>query len=221
MAVASCGVLVRVDADTIDHRQARGGDADGRTTVGALLQTPRLLLLAATVLMFQTSNGALLPFLAQARTAAGYNPSIATGVMTVVTQLTMVLAALLAVPISRKIGLRGLMTLALALAAVCSGLAAAAHSWSLVIVVQILGGTAMAMSGVAVPAIVEDIMHGSGRAGAALGAVLTAFGAGATLRPLVAGVVSQRVGFAGSFIVLRNHRGNWANDMDLRRPSSQ
>ena len=202
MAVASCLVLVRVDAKAIDHRQARGGDADERSTLKALVQTPRLLLLAAAVLLFQTSNGALLPFLAQARTAAGDNPSVVTGVMTVVAQLTMVGAAILAVPIAKRIGFNGVMSAALVLAAASSGLAAAAHSWWSVVVVQVIGGTAMGMSGVAVPAIVEQIMRGSGRAGSGLGAVLTAFGAGGTLSPLVAGVFAQRIGFAGSFLAL-------------------
>ena len=202
MAVASCGVLARIDPGTIDHRQARGGDADERSTIEALSQTPRLLLLAATVLVFQTSNGALLPFLAQARTAAGNDPSIVTGIMTVVTQLTMVGAAMLAIPVARRIGFRSLMSIALVCAAICSGLAAIAHSWWLVIVVQIIGGTAMGMSGVAVPAIVEDIMRGTGRAGSGLAAVLTAFGAGASLSPLVAGMVAERIGFSGSFLVL-------------------
>jgi MFS family permease len=202
MAAASCLVLARIDAGTIDHRQARGGDADGRSTIKALAQTPRLLLLAAAVFMFQTSNGALLPFLAQARTVAGDNPSIVTGVMTVVTQLTMVGAAVVAIPIARRIGFAGVMSTALILAAICSLLAAATHSWFLVIVVQVIGGTAMGMSGVAVPALVEDIMRGTGRAGSGMGAVLTAFGAGATVSPLVAGTVAQRIGFSGSFLVL-------------------
>ena len=202
MAVASCGVLAGLDPGTIDHRQARGGDSDDRSTIKALLQTPRLLLLAAAVLMFQTANGALLPFLAQARTAAGNDPSIVTGVMTVITQLTMVGAALTAVPMARQIGFRGVMSMALVLAGVSSVLAAVTHSWWLVIVVQLVGGSAMGLSGVAVPALVENIMQGTGRAGSGLAAVLTAFGAGASLSPLVAGTIAQKIGFAGAFFVL-------------------
>ena len=202
MAAATCAVVARIPAGAINHRRARGGDGDGRSTAKALLQSPRLLLLAATVLLFQTANGALLPFLAQARTAAGNDPSVTTGVMTVVTQVTMVGGALIAVPVAGRLGYNGVMTLALVFAALCSGLDAAAHNWWLVILVQIVGGTAMGLSGVAVPALVEDIMRGSGRAGAGLGAVLTAFGAGATLSPLIAGMVAQRIGFAGSFLTL-------------------
>lgn len=36
----------------------------------------------------------------------------------------------------------------------------------------------------------------------ALGVVLTAFGAGATLSPLVAGFVAQHIGFGSAFLVL-------------------
>ena len=43
-----------------------------------------------------SDKGSLLPFLAQARTAAGADPSLTTGAMTVLAQLTMIPAALAA-----------------------------------------------------------------------------------------------------------------------------
>ena len=100
-------------------------------------------LLVAVVPLFQTPNGAVLPFLAQPRTAAGDNPSVVTGVMTVVTQSTMVGAAILAVPTAKptrrtmaRIGFNGDMSAAMMPAAGSSGLTAAAHSWWWVIFVQ-------------------------------------------------------------------------------------
>ena len=89
-AVASSAVVGRIDPTTIDHGSARSGEADDRSTLRALLQTPGLILLATTVMLFQTANGAMLPFLAQARAAAGSDASVTTGVMTVVAQATMV-----------------------------------------------------------------------------------------------------------------------------------
>ena len=202
MAVASSAIVAQISPAKIDHDRARSGEADERTTFRALVQTPGLILLAVTVMLFQTASGALLPFLAQARTSAGSDPSITTGVMTVVAQVTMVGAALLAPRVAKRVGYSHVMTSALAIAAVRGILAAHATSWTSVIAVEVLEGAAMGLNGVAIPALAATVMQGTGRSSAGLGAVLTAFGAGATLSPLVAGFVAQHFGFANSFYAL-------------------
>ncbi len=202
MALASSAVVLLLDPRAIDHAGARSGEADERSTVRALLESPGLLLLAAAVLLFETAHGALLPFLAQARTAAGSNPSITTGVMVVIGRVAMVAAALLAPRIARRRSYATVMTAVLATAVVRGGLAALGTSWSVVIPVQLLEGLAMGLASVAIPTLSAEIMAGTGRANAALGVVLTAFGAGATLSPLVAGFVAQHFGFSGAFLVL-------------------
>ncbi len=202
MALASSAVVLLLDPRAIDHAGARSGEADERSTVRALLESPGLLLLAAAVLLFETAHGALLPFLAQARTAAGSNPSITTGVMVVIGRVAMVAAALLAPRIAERRSYATVMTAVLATAVVRGGLAALGTSWWVVVPVQLLEGLAMGLASVAIPTLSAEIMAGTGRANAALGVVLTAFGAGATLSPLVAGVVAQHLGFSGAFLVL-------------------
>ncbi|MGU3537990.1 MFS transporter [Methylobacterium sp. A54F] len=202
MAVASCGVLMTIDRRCIDHGAARGGDQDERATLRVLFETKPLLLLAGTVFAYQTANGAMLPFLAQARTAAGADPSLTTGTMTVVSQVTMVGAALLAARLATRRGHSGVLSIALALVVARGVLAAFATSWWLVIPVQVLEGLAMGLGGVAIPALVAEIMKGSGHTNAGLGGVMTAYGAGAALSPLLAGLVAQYLGFAASFIAL-------------------
>lgn len=202
MAVASCGVLLAIDKGRIDHAAARGGEQDERSTVRVLFVTKPLLLLAGTVFAYQTANGAMLPFLAQARTAAGADPSLTTGVMTVVSQATMVGAALLAARIAKDWGYASVLSIALGLVVTRGILAAFAASWWLVIPVQLLEGLAMGLGGVAIPALVAETMEGSGHANAGLGGVMTAYGAGATASPLVAGLVAQYLGFSTSFIAL-------------------
>lgn len=202
MAVASCGVLLGIDGGKIDHKVARGGDGDGRSIFRVLFENRPLLILAGTVLAYQTANGAMLPFIAQARTAAGADPSITTGVMTVVAQLTMVGAALLAARLAGGRGYKGVMSIALALVAVRGLLAAFATSWWIVIPVQVLEGLAMGLGGVAIPALVAEIMKDTGHAGAGLGAVMTAYGAGAAVSPILAGLVAQHLGFSASFVAL-------------------
>ena len=202
MAVASCGVLLTIDKGRIDHGTARGGEQDERSTLRVLFGTKPLLLLAGTVFAYQTANGAMLPFLAQARTAAGADPSLTTGVMTVVSQATMVGAALLAARIAKGRGHAGVLPIALGLVVVRGILAAFATSWWLVIPVQLLEGLAMGLGGVAIPALVAEIMDGTGHANAGLGGVMTAYGAGATVSPLLAGLVAQYLGFSAAFIAL-------------------
>ena len=202
MAVASSAVVTQIAPGSIDHVRASGGEADERSTLRVLVGTPGLLLLATSVMLFQTASGALLPFLAQARTAAGSDPSITTGVMTVVAQTTMVGAALLAGTLGRRFGQARVMTISLAIAVVRGLIAARATSWAPVIAVEVLEGVAMGLSGVAIPALTASLMHGSGRSSAGLGVVLTAFGAGATLSPLVAGIVAQKLGFPAAFVGL-------------------
>ncbi|WP_191970240.1 MFS transporter [Methylobacterium planeticum] len=202
MAVASCGVLLTIDRGEINHEAARGGEGDGGSTLKALLASRPLLILAGTVFAYQAANGAMLPFLAQARTAAGADPSLTTGVMTVVAQITMVGAALLAARIAAGRGHSGVLSLALALVVARGLLAAFGTSWWIVIPVQVLEGLAMGLGGVAIPALVAEIMEDTGHATAGLGGVMTAFGAGAAVSPLLAGLVAQYLGFAASFAAL-------------------
>ena len=75
-----------------------------------------------------------------------------------------------------------------------------AHNWALVVMVEALEGLSVGMALVAIPVLNAEIMAGTGRTSAALGLVLTTFGAGATLSPLIGGFVADRFGFGGSFI---------------------
>jgi MFS family permease len=207
MAVASCGMLLAIDKGSIDHGTARGGEQDERSTLRVLFETKPLLILSGTVFAYQTANGAMLPFLAQARTAAGADPSLTTGVMTVVSQATMVGAALIAATVARGRGHAGVLSIALGLVVVRGILAAFATSWLLVIPVQVLEGLAMGLGGVAIPALVAKMMEGTGHATAGLGGVMTAYGAGATVSPLLAGIVAQYLGFSASFYALAGVAG--------------
>ncbi|MGH1588822.1 hypothetical protein ACRBEV_11180 [Methylobacterium phyllosphaerae] len=64
------------------------------------------------------------------------------------------------------------------------------------------GQLAMGLGGVAIPALVAEMMEGTGHATAGLGGVMTAYGAGATASPLLAGLVAQYLGFSASFFAL-------------------
>ncbi len=199
-ALLSSFVVGRIRPGAIDHAMARAGEASDEPTWRALLGLRGLILLALVVLIYQAASSAMLPFLAEARSAAGSDPSITTGVMCVVSRGFMIPAALLAPRLARRRGYSGVMTIVLAVVAIRAVLAYFAHTWALVILVEALEGLSVGMALVAIPVLNAEIMVGTGRTSAALGLVLTTFGAGATISPLIGGFVANRFGFGGSFI---------------------
>ncbi len=199
-SVLSSLAVGRIRPEAIDHAKARAGEASDEPTWRALLGLRGLLLLALVVLIYQAASSAMLPFLAEARSAAGSNPSITTGVMCVVSRGFMIPSALLAPRLARRRGYSGVMTIVLAAVAVRAVLAYFAHTWALVVLVEALEGLSVGMALVAIPVLNAEIMAGTGRTSAALGLVLTTFGAGATISPLIGGFVADRFGFGGSFI---------------------
>ena len=205
MAVVSTIAVLLIPAATIDHEAARGGgddDAKKTSTWQALRGSRPLLVLAASVFAFEVANGAMLPFLAQARVSAGANPSVTTATMTVLAQGTIVGTALLAAVLARRFGQGRVLALALGLVVLRGGLAAFGISWWLIVPVQGLEGLATGFASVAIPALVASIMEGTGHATTGLAVVMTAFGAGAALSPILAGAMAQWLGFPAAFIAM-------------------
>ena len=202
MALATGAVMLAVNPKKIDHEAARGGKADDASTWSVLWGSKPLLLLAGTVFAFQTANGAMLPFIAQSLTKQGHDPSITTGAMTVTAQVSMIGAALVVPRVARLVGQPKVLGTAFLLVVLRAGLAAWSASWWSVAVVQVLEGLAMGLAGVAIPALVADIMADTGHAGGGLGGVMMAYGAGAALSPALAGLVAQAFGFPAAFIAL-------------------
>jgi len=199
-AVVSSLVVRGIRPDAIDHVVARAGEIDDQPTWRVLLRMRGLMLLALVVLVYQAASSAMLPFLAEARTAAGSDPSLTTGAMCVISRGFMVPAALLAPYVARRRGYAGVMTIVLAMVAGRAVLAYFAHSWAIVILVEMMEGLSVGMALVAIPVLNADVMAGTGRTNAALGLVLTTFGAGATISPLLGGFIANRFGFGGCFI---------------------
>ncbi len=202
MAVFSAAAAFSLDPGAIDHEEARGGQ-EAKEPVWRTLRSNRpLLMLAGAAFLLQTANGAMLPFLAQARADAGSDPGTTTAVMVVIAQTTMIGAASLAPFIARRAGHELVMTLALVLVAARGVVAALADGWWLVAMAQLLEGIAMGFSGVAIPALAAGFMSGSGRASAGLAGVMAAYGAGATLSPLVAGFGTEMFGYPIAFLAM-------------------
>ena len=202
MAAASTAVVLRIDPGTIDHEVARGGNPGSQSTWQALIASHPLLVLGGAAFAFQTANGAMLPFLAQSLAQQGRDPSLTAGAMTVTAQLCMMAAALLVPRLSKRFGNVSLLAAALGIVAIRAGLAAwSSDLWSIALI-EVLEGLSMGLAGVCIPALVADVMADSGHASAGLGGVMTAYGAGATLSPILAGLVAQFAGYRAAFLLL-------------------
>jgi MFS family permease len=166
MALATGAVMLIIDPKRIDHVAARGGNVD----LGIKWWHSRpLLLLAGTTFAFQTANGAMLTFIAQALAANGNDPSITTGAMTAMAQILMIGAAPVVPKLSRRVGQPIVLGSAMLLVVFRAMLAACGSSWWSIDIVQVMEGLSMGLAGVAIPALAADIMADTGHAGSGLG----------------------------------------------------
>ena len=202
MAFVTAGVVSRIDPGTIDDEAARGGDPGSKSAWRALLDSRPLLMLGLVAFAYQTSSGAILPFLAQSLVKAGHNASLTTGAMTVTVQVVMIGSAALVPWLSSRVGHANVLALAIGLVTIRAVLAAWSAAFPVIGTIEVLEGISMGLAGVAIPALAIGIMSGSGHSNAALGGVMTAYGAGAALSPALAGVVAQYANYAVSFLTL-------------------
>jgi predicted MFS family arabinose efflux permease len=202
MAAATTAVVSRIDPATIDNEAARGGNPGSRSAFRALVDSRPLLVLGVAALAFMTSSGAMMPFLAQALVKSGHDASLVTGAMTVTVQVVMIGSAALVPHLAKRFGHVAVLAAALALVALRAGLLVWSQSLPVIGAVEVLEGLSMGFAGVAIPALAIDIMSDSGHANAGLGGVMTAYGAGAAVSPLLAGLVAQHAGFPIAFATL-------------------
>ena len=202
MATATIGVVSRIDPGTIDDQQARGGDPGSKSALRALIDSRPLLVLGFAAFAFMTSSGAMMPFLAQALVKSGHDPSLVTGAMAVTVQVVMVGAAAAVPSLAKRFGQVAVLAAGIGLVAVRAGLLVYSQALPVIGVVEVLEGISMGFAGVAIPALAIDIMSRTGHANAGLGGVMTAYGAGAAVSPLLAGLVAQHAGYPVAFLTL-------------------
>ncbi|WP_237478881.1 MFS transporter [Lichenibacterium dinghuense] len=202
MAAATTAVVSRIPPGSIDDEAARGGDPGSKSAFRALVESRPLLVLGLAAFAFMASSGAMLPFLAQSLVKAGQDPSLVTGGMTVTVQVVMIAGAAVVPRLAGRIGHVAVLAVGLGLVAVRAGLLMYSQALPMIGLVEVLEGVSMGFAGVAIPALSIDIMSKTGHANAGLGGVMTAYGAGAAVSPLLAGFVAQHAGFPVAFLTL-------------------
>ncbi len=208
LAIPTLIALSRIREREIDmgrHSRARPGasfDAKPESFV-ALVRRPALLIFAASVLLLQLANAAMLPLMAGVVTtrSSQWAPVLIAACIIV----PQAIVALLSPSVGAKAqswGRRPLLLIGFAALAIRGVLFAAVDDPYLLVAVQLFDVITAAVFSVMVPLTVADIAFGSGHFNLALGIVGTAVGIGASLSTVLAGLISDRLGSGVAFLCL-------------------
>jgi MFS family permease len=197
--------LARIREREINVAQAHGavprevGDARGTSVLGLVSQRP-LLIFAASVLLLQLANAAMLPLMAGVVTtrSSQWAPVLIAACI-IVPQAIVALMSPSVGRLAQQWGRRPLLFVGFAALAVRGVLFATVRDPYLLVAVQVFDGITAAVFSVMVPLIVADVAFGSGHFNLAQGIVGTATGIGASLSTVLAGYVSDRFGSSVAF----------------------
>ena len=207
LAIPTLLALARIREEEVDVVRAHGAvrrevpDAKA-TSVLTLCRRP-LLIFAASVLLLQLANSAMLPLMAGVVTARSsqWAPVLIAACIIV----PQAIVALMSPSVGRKAqawGRRPLLLIGFAALAIRGLLFATVRDPYLLVAVQAFDGITAAVFSVMVPLIVADITFGSGHFNLAQGIVGTAVGIGASLSTVLAGYVSDKFGSNIAFMGL-------------------
>ncbi|MEI9925324.1 MAG: MFS transporter [Bradyrhizobium sp.] len=205
LAIPTLLALARIREREIDPARAHGAvsreapDAKATSVVGLVRQRP-LLIFAASILLLQLANGAMLPLMAGVvTTRSSHWAPVLIAACIIVPQA---IVALTSPSVGRKAqqwGRRPLLLMGFAALAIRGVLFATVSDPYLLVAVQVFDGVTAAVFSVMIPLIVADVAFGSGHFNFAQGIVGTAMGIGASLSTVLAGYASDRFGSSIAF----------------------
>jgi MFS family permease len=207
LVVPALIALRRIAERDIDPLRARG-EADGRPNRPAmrladLIGNRNLLIFSGCLMLFHLANAAMLPLVASLVTMhAKQRAPLLIAACIVVPQIVV---ALLSPWLGRKSqdwGRKPLLVLGFAALPIRGVLLSITGSPYLFVLVQVLDGVSAAVIGVIMPIVVADVTRRTAHFNAALGAVGTAAGIGATISPTIAGYATDMFGGGAAFAML-------------------
>jgi predicted MFS family arabinose efflux permease len=221
-SVASLVSVLAIPARAIDHDLARGlhdkqpaprttasgttaeyKDDDRPSGLQTLITCRPLMIFAACALLFHMANAAMLPLVGQK--LALQDKNLGTSLMSaciVAAQIVMVPMALLVGAKADQWGRRPLFLAGFLILPIRGVLYTLSDDRFWLVGVQLLDGVGAGIYGAIFPVVVADLMRGTGRYSAALGAVITAQGIGAALSTALAGIVVVHAGYSAAFVTL-------------------
>ena len=194
--------LARIRESEVDIARAHGevprtAPEAKSTSVLALVRQRPLLIFAASIMLLQLANGAMLPLMAGVVTTR--SSKWATVLIAACIIVPQAIVALTSPSVGRKAqqwGRRPLLLTGFAALALRGVMFASVHDPYVLVVVQVLDGITAAVFSVMMPLIVADIAFGSGHFNLAQGIVGTATGIGASLSTVLAGYISDHFGLS-------------------------
>jgi predicted MFS family arabinose efflux permease len=208
LAIPTLLALKSIREWDIDPAQAHGAVArevpdPNATSVLKLMRQRPLLIFAASVLLLQLANAAMLPIMAGVVTtrSSQWAPVLIAACIIV----PQAIVALTSPSVGRKAqqwGRRPLLLLGFAALAIRGVLFATVSDPYLLVAVQVFDGVTAAVFSVMIPLVIADIAFGSGHFSLAQGIVGTATGIGASLSTVLAGYVSDKFGSSVAFLGL-------------------
>jgi MFS family permease len=208
LAIPTLLALKSIREREIDVERAHGAvarevpDANATSVLRLLRQRP-LLIFAASVLLLQLANAAMLPLMAGVVTtrSSQWAPVLIAACI-IVPQAIVALAAPSVGRKAQQWGRRPLLLMGFGALAIRGVLFATVSDPYLLVAVQVFDCVTAAVFSVMIPLIVADVAFGSGHFNLAQGIVGTATGIGASLSTVLAGYVSDKFGSGVAFLGL-------------------
>jgi MFS family permease len=205
LAIPTLLALARIREREVDVARAHGAvprtaPEAKSTSILDLVRQRALLIFAASVLLLQLTNGAMLPLMAGVVTTR--SSKWATVLIAACIIVPQAIVALTSPSVGRKAqqwGRRPLLLIGFAALAIRGVLFATVGDPYVLVAVQVFDGITAAVFSVMLPLIVADVTFGSGHFNLAQGIVGTATGIGASLSTVLAGYVSDRFGSVFAF----------------------
>lgn len=208
LGVPTLIALAQINSSEIDPELARGGisKSDVGTwfdTISGLVHHRVLIGFAATIVLFQLANAAMLPILAGI--LAKRDPETAALVLSICILVPQFVVVAIAPWIGVKAqswGRRPLLLLTFVALSARGAIFAVTSDPYLLVAAQLLDGISAASLGVLVPLIIADVTRGSGHFNFAQGLIGAAVGIGASFSTTLAGFIADTSGAAIAFLLL-------------------
>jgi predicted MFS family arabinose efflux permease len=211
LCLPSLIALSYIHEDEIDPARAHGGVPDRShgelasewAFLRAITHNRPLMVFAASVVLFQLANTAMLPLIGSTVTmrSAHQAPALVAACI-VAPQLLVALTAPWVGRQAQRWGRRPLLLLGFAALPIRGALVAMTVDPYLLVAVQALDGISAAVLGVLVPLVIADTTRGTGRFNLAQGVVGMAVGIGASLSTTLAGYMTDWFGSSTAFFGL-------------------
>ncbi|MGB9384191.1 MAG: MFS transporter [Pseudolabrys sp.] len=208
LGVPTLIALAQINSSEIDPELARGGISKSEVgtwfdTISGLVHHRVLIGFAATIVLFQLANAAMLPILAGI--LAKRDPETAALVLSICILVPQFVVVAIAPWIGVKAqswGRRPLLLLTFVALSARGAIFAVTSDPYLLVAAQMLDGISAASLGVLVPLIIADVTRGSGHFNFAQGLIGAAVGIGASFSTTLAGFIADTSGAAIAFLLL-------------------